>query len=680
MRHSRTCIFILGLLLLSACGRTGGNSGRQSLPASTGYYDGDGVDYVHGGDTRVDEALKQEPPAQDQPADQNPGGVTPPAVEDGQKPAPAPVPDAPEEQKPLREQLKEFEISRYDQGVQTPSRFGAQSFRVKFFRKNQKSIEFTGHFTGTKPHLLVNSTAEGYSLSGYIDDQTQQSKGEFIVSKGADSARVFYWAYRASMRVREDRTRVVVDGSSFDQQLKSLRDRTFGWVHNWTVVRGRAFYIVDIVRVLQQGETVKPGDALFSVKGESKRTGDQVHSADVVGGNGPQDALLVGNSEEGAGRTFAITLADDSSKELNEVMIDIDLDEGNSPGITPDAPDGNGTPDTGPIVEPRPDNPGPGSDIDDGGGDTDNGGQEPVVSSNGGYLKVNMTLTRTAKMTKDFGAKRNLDIEGVQKYIREFKAGGRGGIANFFKYANPFRKIMETIGQTFDVSPAYAYLTVVESAYFTGGKYVIERPKRRDGTLISSALGPFQILEGTASGNIMKMHVTDLWKSDPTYDDDKQDERRYFVPAACGAARYMKYLVGLFDDSDSTVSILGYFQGEGGAAAAVYCAFDPKETDRDACMKKINRSFTGGDYGRFMKAVKNYNYTYAEMARKSLGLTSSMKDYVNKKLAMYFIASDMSKHAFDIAPDAPRNLPGETVMPSRKLNDKECDAAIRPIL
>ncbi len=675
MRHSRTFIVILALIV-AACGRTGGQGRRTGLPASTGFYDQEtGVDYVSQ-DPRVEKALAEDDPAAQPPAA---GGhtVNPPSTA---ALTPADL--------PLREMLKEFEISRFDEGAATPSRFGSKKFRVKFFMKKGtgRSVEFTGEFGGSKPNLTVAAEADGYQLTGFINDLPQQSKGEFRLTKGNDSARVFYWAYRANLRVREDRTQTVVAGSSLDQQLRSLRENTFGWVHNWTVVRGRAFYMVDIVRVHSAGQAGGgfPDGTFFSFKGESGRTGDQVHNADILGG-GAQSVQLVGNSEQGAERSFAVTLSDSSSKELNEVMIDIDLDEGSSPGITPDDPppvvhgpppstDGGTTPPTdgGGFVGPGP---------ADGGGSQGGGQEQPPIIAGDAYLQIDMTKTRTAKIINDFNRNRNL--EGVKAKIREYQGGGRGGLTKFFKYANPFRRIMEIVGATFDVSPAFAYLTVVESAYFTGGNYVIERPKRRDGSLISSALGPFQILEGTAKGNIMGMHVTHLWKNDPNSGDNSQDERKYFVPSACGAARYMKYLVGLFDDSDTTLSILGYFQGEGGAAAAIFCAFDSSVTDRNACVRRINNGYSGADYGRFMRLAKNYNYTYAEMERRSAGLTQAMKNYVNGKLAVYFIANDMKSFAFSIPADAPRTFNEKarpTVMPARALNDETCSGAVRAVL
>lgn len=682
---SRTLILILAVIF-AGCARGGHGPRRPSLPATTGFYDNEkGTDYVHNGDKRVDDALNQEP--EDEPGPQDPNQNKP----DPHRPI-QPIPVA----VPLREAIKEFMIARYDEGVQTPSRFGSHLFRLKIFMKKDLGtpIEFTGRFGGAKPHLTIEADSNGYHLSGFIDDQKEQNKGEFVVTKGTDSAKIFFWAYRAKMNVREDRMRIPVKGSAIDLQIAALRGRTFPWVNNWTVVRGRATYLVDIVCLVDKDENgkLKPCDSGLTFKGDSLRTGDQVHKAEVTGGVA-SDVVLVGNAEDAPGRSFSVTFSDPGTKEQNEVMIDIDLDA-STPGLgedivpyTPPTNDGGGS-------TPGDNN---GGTNGDGGATTVPVNAKTVICEDGkikeyadgdAYLGIDMTNTGGAKIVHDFN--QNVCVKGVQDKIKEFQGGGRGGIEMFLKYANPFKKIMEAVGNAFDVSPAFAYLTVVESAYFTGGKYKIERPiRKRDNKLLSSALGPFQILEETArdgeNGAKLGMHVTDLAKEDwsTLSGDDAEDERRFFVPSACGAARYMKYLVNLFDDSDRTLAILGYFQGEGGAAAAIWCVFDPSVADRDACVKKINKPGSGYDYGRFLRLAKNYNYSYAEMATRSAGLSDGMRDYVNGKLAMYFIGNNLKYNKFEIPSDAltafDDNAKG-TVMPKRALNDEKCSATVKPVL
>jgi hypothetical protein len=246
--------------------------------------------------------------------------------------------------------------------------------------------------------------------------------------------------------------------------------------------------------------------------------------------------------------------------------------------------------------------------------------------------------------------------------MKQYQGSWRTSLDKFYRYASPFREIMETVGQAFDVSPVYAYLTVIESRYFTGGRYEIEGAKG------SSALGPFQLLYNTAKE--VGMYVTESKAA--------SDERRFFVPSSCGAARYMRKLVDKFDDSDSTVAILAYYQGDGGAAAAIYCSFDPNVGDRKACARRINKSFSGSDYGRFLNWAKKYDYTFREMERMD-AISKDMSDYVNKKLAIYFISNNMSEYGFS-APSE-RALPANnTIMPRRALKDRECQDAVAGIL
>jgi hypothetical protein len=229
------------------------------------------------------------------------------------------------------------------------------------------------------------------------------------------------------------------------------------------------------------------------------------------------------------------------------------------------------------------------------------------------------------------------------------------------------------VGAGYDVSPAYAYVTVIESPYFTGGEYKIRRPvNRKTGQLLSSALGPFQLLEKTALAQGMR--ITALWKNDHNHADDDQDERNYFVTSACGAASYMTKLVDLFSSSDTTLAILAYKEGEGGAAAAMYCT----RTRNQSCIDRINHGMSGKEYGRYMSYAKKYNYTYAEMDRASMSIPPRMRDYVRNKLAAYFIAGDMRRYGFTTYT---RSAPSrhKTVKPPYEIQDARCRNVARSL-
>ncbi len=637
--------FILAsFLLLANCGPNGQHKENTGLSGTTGFADELEQDYVSNGDTRVEEALRLPEPV---------------TANTTQKPTIALT-------KQLREKLKEFEISRFNAGDKEPSRFGDSKLTLKVIFKGEGSVVFQTQLLGAKPKFQINASSGKYKLSGELVDREQQTKGDLTLTNTVtqQSARILYWAYKGKLKVREDRTKKIVPGSALEQQIKALRENTFGWVNNWNVVRGPSFYLIDIVKVIRGNMLPDDLNSVMSLKGPSLRTGRKTYNAETLGKNAPS-AKLVGNGEDVAGRMFEITVQNPDTKETNEFMLDVEPDvEVSSPGekpapeeqefapeepdqIVPDQPAVSAQPD----VTQKPEKP----------ANPDKPKEEPVRNGKS-FLRVDTSLPRTAKMTADFNRNRNLT--GVKTWMQTYQHGYRRGLENFYDKAAPFRRILEAVGQTFDVSPVYAYVTVIESYYFTKGRYEIEGA---DG---SSALGPFQLLTGTARE--MGLNV-----------GGSTDERRYFVPSSCGAAKYFRKLVNTFGSSDSTVSILGYFQGDGGAAAAIYCSFDENAGDREACAKRINKSkdrggFTGSDYGRFLKLVKRYDYSFAEMD-KMAAIPKPMRNYVNQKLAIYFISNDMGKYGFEAGPTT--SLPGNgTVMPRRPLKDSACQNAVADVL
>lgn len=244
-------------------------------------------------------------------------------------------------------------------------------------------------------------------------------------------------------------------------------------------------------------------------------------------------------------------------------------------------------------------------------------------------------------MTRDFA--RNRKIPGVVAWMKVYenqKNWHHTDLAAFYRNANPFRAMIETIGRAYDVSPAFAYVTVIESPYFTGGRYKITSETK------SSAVGPFQILKDTADTVGMR-----------------REERRYFAPSACGAARYFSTLVNQFWSGDTTVSILGYYQGDGGAARAIACTY----SNRDMCY--------GKNWSRYKTLAKNYNFTYAQIASVA-AIPKDQLDYVNKKLAIYFISENIAEHGFN-ANDVKGALPTNgTVFPTAPINDALCRQAV----
>lgn len=634
---------IFGLLALSACGPSRLNSGPTLPKGSTGYFDKDGVDYLTNNDPRVLEAINKgnsqtPPPFANQSSQQEP-------------PKPAhQTTSTTTDSDSLLANIKEIELTRFNSDSKNVARLGRDRVIIKVFFRNGEPVEFNAKLRAKTPGFSLSATAAGYSLSGDIDDGPIQTLGLLKFGNAREGVDLYYRAYKAKLKVRQDRSNPAKPGSGFDQQVKELSEGTYGWVHNWVVIQGKrggpSFYIVDIVNTHKQNSR-----SVFAFKGDSKRT-DKVDIPTVTIREQTHSSVrLVGNSESTAQRAFQVTLEDQQSHETNEIMLD----------VIPEKPleKDERLPKIEQVIEFGPDGElvesGPAVDSNFEG---DSREQEPPVHVEPArpgetpYLIANESTPRVKRMQTDFN--RNRNSPGVKAAISLYQNKLRDGLARFYKYANPFRTLIETVGESYDVSPAFAYLTVVESAYFTGGKYVIQKAPS------SSALGPFQFLTGT--GRNMGLRV-----------GGSTDERRYFAPSACAAARYVGKIVDMFDDSDTTVSILGYYQGEGGAGAAIYCSFDSSVHDRQACVKKISTGgYNGRDYDRFIRLAKSYNYTFAEMDRLA-AIPKSMRDYVNKKLAVYFISNSMSQFGFGVDAEAPRSFPSNgTVFPPTQIQSEKC--------
>jgi hypothetical protein len=609
-------LFFLATLFLTNCGPGGheGNTTRRN-PYSTGHKNEQGVDYQHNGNVEMEKALKKEE----------------------LDPTPEPKPKS-ADGKPLRERLKEFEISRFAKEADKPSRFGDQRFTIEFFFRDGEVVNFSGQFKGTAPNLTIDVTSNGYKLAGKLTDEPKQSKGDFTLSKDGESAHIFYWAYRARLNVREDEERKAKPGSGFETQLKELRENTFGWVHNWSVVKGPAFFIVDIIHTSiphspMQQTTLPP----FSLKGESLRTGEQMFPVTTVNNPAAKEATLVGNAERGSGRMFSVKLEDPQSKEINEVMLDVDpIDPQPEPVIPIDEEPLKPNPDV-PVEPKKPVIPKPRKrptaeerkreaerqpELPKAKPKT----EEPLTATRPYLRDVTdaKNFPRTVKMVSDFN--KNLDIPGVREWIGVFrsripiyKRDYRADLIRFYKFANPFRGMIEAVAQAYDVSSSFAYLTVIESTYFYGGRYEIQKAPN------SSALGPYQLLDATA----IEVHLRI---------GGAHDERRYFAPSSCGGALYVGKRVNQFFNRDTTISILGYFQGGGKAE----------------------------------ELTKRWNYDYATIDQKA-AIKKEFRDYVNKKLAVYFISRNMPRFGFSIPKDAPRELPDNgTVMPVKEISNPKC--------
>ena len=668
----------------------------RHLPAAQGAITGaandQGVPYVST-DRRMQEALQAWPepeqnnapestPHPSDPLHPQPSGKTPPPSPVKATPgAPIASPSAiasPKAQA-LAERLREYEISRFMAGTNKPSRFGNKRISLKVFFTNEATVEFSTDLQGKDGRYQISATSGHYTLAGSLEDKApQRSEGDFYLTdnKAGTTVRILYEAYKAKLTVRRDREKPLTSGSETEKRLKELEDKSFGWVHNWAVVRGKAFYIVDIVKVVgDKPEAQEDNHApLLAFKGESLRTGEQEYPAQVLTPEFVNDVKLVGNSEEQGLRVISAEIADPKSQEKYEFMLDVEEQKDGAAPATPgnatgDGADSNDSADLSdpnleaylsseqpaaetPAEEPSENETQPAEqDYTNYARPAANNGnsgaqakaksapspaakrsaQSNAASSpiNGvSYLRINSRLPRTARMAQHFA--RNHGLPGVQRQIKAFRSSQR--LVNFYYYAFPLRRLIEAIGEAFDVAPSYAYLSIIESAYFTGGQYNNRQRgdySQKRGEYL--AYGPFQ------------MHPESAKESGLRVTHDANDERFYFAPSACGAARYMMTLADQFRDSDMTLSILAYNQGGGGA----------------------------------QRLARRYGYTFVRMSASSL-IPRAIREYVEKKLAVYFISSNMPAYGHNINRYVNRSAPPRnTVVPPRPIQDSHCRAVVQ---
>jgi hypothetical protein len=688
----------LWVLILTSCAPAHNRTPKpKAAPkGSTGYVDpADGIDYLHNGDpvaARWQELRehREQPGAPVEPSQLPPAPPPPQAapVQPGQPAQPVPLP-APT----LQDRVREFEISRFGKGEDDATRFGSDRFQMKVFFRKEKTVTFEGKFCkdsdkaclGGGKFTLTGKSGQ-YTLSGELTDSPERTVGllHFTDTKAGQSAEISYRAFRAKLTMRRDTDQALAPGSSLEKQLRNWCDNnvqavnhctnSFGWVNNWVVMDGPAFYLIDIVHLYGPNDPVpdKKSGPRISFKGESKRTYKQVGGDDGVyeavdipaeslTPDTVKDVKMWGNSEKGGRRGFEVSLQDKDTKESNDVYLDVEAENPeDGPEITKeempqvygqegDLDSGGDDDDIGPAEgEETPENGGTAGGNSAGGGTSAGGGQtqrpakpapkpqpqqpgstapaprpETVTAS---YLATDTSSARAAKMIRDFN--QNKSVPGVLKRITAYQRSGE--MKPFFVYTYPLRRLLKSIASAYDVTPAFGYICFVESEYCKGGHYTASTGDR------GLAVGPFQIHPDTA----VDMHLP-------------AGHRPYFAPSACGAASYISGFVQKFP-GDNTVAILAYNQGGGTAANVV---------------------------ARYKRMAGKYSYTYSDMSRMGAVL-EKQKAYVEKYLAAYFIGSNLRYYGFDPSiPGAVTRMPrnkdgGSSVIPSGGISDSTCRSAV----
>lgn len=505
---------------------------------------------------------------------------------------------------------------------------------VLLIQMDSQIIKFQGKLenAGDQTWVIENTPATDnpeYSLSGLIEDHEDgTNSSEFYLSfKDSASnnlqARILYRTYLAEVRLRQNKSQDLSGSRKLMTQVKRLEKHARARVKNWVIAYGASFYEVEVL--------TSKMDIAFAFNGEAKRTSEVMSHPTLALNKGtfaPAHVELFGDAETEDLRSFIVTLKDDRKKITTELILEVEGLAQSHKSLQIESQGLKGL------------------------------GASAFLQAPIGHSEYPNTSQTLLHFEQHWG------LPGVQNWIETFTSTRSQELKSFFRYAKPFTKIIETIFLYSDVPPQVSYLTLTESPYFTGGKYNnTARPPK------STALGPFQFLRGTASDLGMR-----VYKSSSVY-----DERRYFVPSACAASQYMDELISDFIVSDATLAILAYHVGPGGSAAAIHCSYGLKNpSDQKACGQRVGgRGFSSQQYATFLNRMKNYRFNFSDISRQKL-IPNHRIEYVNKFLAMYFLAGH--PEVYGVAPEAYKTqLPKETLMPPKPLQDKECQEAIRPV-
>lgn len=626
----------LGLLtlLLSSCGHKGYETATLQSRAQTGHKTNEGKSYVVGKEDRLQEEKFR---------------LVPNLPVEG-----TPIKLTPEEETKVKfhQTLKEFRLLRYSNESDSPTRLGKDRYTFEILLEtsngSNKLLNFAGHFKKSGNQLEFSDSSKddaNYTLKGSIEDVQNRVTGKMTLHFNNESATILYTAYEAQLNVRTPKDKNLREHINLSKKIETLKKNTKAWVNNFAVPYGVATFDIAIIKRRSANHSDQTGhtqdiDSLLQFSGRSVETDvenakdEQVAIAKDSKDQDLESISLVGNAEGEDSKIFSAVLKDDKG-ESTEILIDIEREKTQEEikeekvkeeKLREDFlfdPIFNSGGEDLPTPTPRP-------DIED---ETPNRSSEkPRQSSLGNNEKSYMyvrTGTHALKVIKDF--EKNFSLPGVQNQIRKIKNSSAqiNKLKNFFKYANPFRGMIESVAHAYDVPPQYAYVTLIESRYFYGGKYQIEVAKT------TTATGPFQFVIATARSLGMKVDQRQSSGRLPS----KSDERRYFAPSACAAAKYFRNNIKRYFSKDATLAITAYYQGEGRV----------------------------GGYAR------KYGYTYAELSRHNIKGIS----YTDQKLATYFLAGKYTGSKFDVDSRSSKSLPSNTVFPSQTIKDSTCRNAVQ---
>lgn len=605
--------------------------------------------------------------------------------------------EAEQKQIALATSIQKVSVVRYD-SENKPTALGGQSFLVQVLSQLPETglepIEFRGKLEQRNNSLILQKTQVQsgqylYTLSGFFTDDTDKfkSKGELYITqfvnkngelKEEAKTTITLRSYLADIRIKTSEE--LDPKSNLAKRVKDLEQKSLAWVNNSVVILGRSFYEYQIIRLPSEQAAIKDAEPIFGFKGESvsdtqlietpveevsfpkePKTQEEVNSPKAQEPTTEQPKTQEPKTEQPK-KSHQPNQSSTESKESQSTKVIAPFGSNNN-GIRsfeieltdPDDPKEK----TDILMTIRERNPEPEPEVSD--DDTSHSLPErkPGVPSESlpdllGYNSdafLNVTydpsrLPMTAQVMKDLDQNYHIRDIRTLNFDSEMTNKVRNNSKNFWKYAHPFRKMLQDIYEYYDVPAPLAYVSVFESAFFQGSyvNYLAVRPGGTD-------TGPFQILKGTGLHLKMKIDNTQAKSKKPK----NWDERLYFFSAACGAASYMKELSEDFIHSDATLAILAYNQGPTGAAS------------------HLNRDLGWGETSNLLAKVKKYRFTYAELREQS-NKNAKHIEYVDSKLAAYFLLQAPSVMGFTPPSDVMTTYPSDTkVIPKDIIKTPGCE-------
>ena len=603
--------------LFTGCAPVGESA--SSIPRdSTGLKNDKGLDYLNGGDPRVTKRVYDE---------QESGKLVRPAPMDDGKSRHSKT-DSEADKSPtvkiLRERLIAFSIVRYDKNSNSPTRMGKDRIETSIYVRRDDGqydeLKFSGKLGGPNNNRTFGPlTAKGFSqyqLKGNLNDRNDKVWGLWTLTDSSkkQTADIYYRAYKTKNTVMVNDEDPDVE-TKFAEVLAELRNNTFGWVSNWVVAPGgRSYYLTDIVQTISKNKTA---GIYLTFSGESVRTGTKVQPDQPVQVSKSSEANfemeMVGDAGDKGKRTYEVTLKDPKLKENSRILVSMD-EENPEPTpaeyVIPAEPEATSVEDSESTIEQGPfeenNQTGETEQADAEQADAEpvdaqqsekpdqgNNPDQPVVAQKGSsYFNYDSTSAKIRKILADFNSNSSASIDKFISHLtKKTKDGkdtaGRRKLTNFFANAFYLRPLIETIGNYYDVSAVFVYITAVESHYLKGNF------SNREVNKGSTATGPYQILDDTAEGLGLNISKGEKGVARPAW-----DERHYFAPASCAAAKYISEIAdGFKGDRDKTFAILGYYTGP-------YTNL-LKRVKRLAAYKG-NRYDAMAEGGAFTRAQRNY--------------------------------------------------------------------------